>query len=668
MPDAGDFRIELELSLPRGGRESAIVLGTESELVVASGAGRWKLKGRFFRAGDVPIELTTPELKPGKSFNLAIERRGETVSIGVDGAVIHRGPCSPAALGLLGIDPEVGLVQLYTFSATGSFVGIMADKPFGNAFGMQLRPRPETLSAVWAPAIVREALTNESSILTRRDGALEIYSVTKPESDSVSVIRSEDGGLTWSEPRIAFALPGRAYYALVVIEAADGALHAVVHILGDGPGGYRGRLYEVYHTRRYGAEGWSKPRKVIPGYIGSINGYIELGKSGRLVLAVGRAVPEREQLPKSGPDLGWNDTVVYISDDQGESWRSSPDQLSLELATPNVTRYGAIEPALLELRDGRVWMLVRDRGGRLWETTSADGERWPALVRTAFISSDSPADLLRLRNGKIMLLVNACQNWTDPRSYAMGGREVLQAAISGDDGKTWRGFREILHETNVVSGGDRGTSYASLTENAAGKVVVASGQGEGKRAILMFDPRWLEETEARNDLSVGPVEWTQYGDDGLQGETLADGKRALAIPLKSTGLCGALWNFPLAATGELSFRIQVPVTASALKLSLNDHFTRIDDRRASEHAVATMGLDELLPRERDPERWLDVRVNWSQAGTGGEVELTIDGQSAGRIARQRPAQLGVNYLRVEFRASSDQGRVLLADAVMRVKD
>src|SRR4030095_4680465 len=100
------------------------------------------------------------------------------------------------------------------------------------------------------------------------------------------------------------------------------------------------------------------------------------------------------------------------------SWGQPRDPRAHRLAPPNITRCGAIEPVVLGLRDGRVWMLVRDRGGRLWQSISTDGERWPALERSPFISSDSPAELLRLRNGRVVLFVNACQNWTDSRSYA----------------------------------------------------------------------------------------------------------------------------------------------------------------------------------------------------------------------------------------------------------
>ena len=666
-PEAGDFRVELDLALPRAGRESLLVFGPGSELAFASGSRTWKLRGRFFRAGDAPIEVAAPDVKPGKSFNLVIERRGAVVAISVDGREVFRGACSPGAVSELGLDPDLGVVHLYTLAATGRFGPVTSEaKAFGNPFGMQLRPAPRDLRAVWAPAIVREAPTNEASIVARRDGSLELYAITKPESDSVSVLRSRDGGLTWGEPALAFRLPGRAYYALVVLEAADGSLHAVYHILGDGPGGYRGRLYEVYHTRRPpGAAVWSEPQKVVPGYVGSINGFIQLSALGRLVLAVARAIPAREQPPANGPDRGWNDTFVYLSDDQGATWRQSPDPLSLVLGAPNVTRYGAIEPALLELRDGRIWMLVRDRGGRLWQSFSRGGERWSDLERTNFISSDSPADLLRLRDGRIVLLTNPCQNWTDPRSYAMGGREILQAAISADDGSTWRGFREILHETDIVSGGDRGTSYASLAENAAGKVVVVSGQGEGKRAVLMFDPGWLEEGGANNDLTLGPVEWTQYGDEGLRVEKLPDGRSALAIPQKSTGLCGAQWNFPLTAAGEISARIEVPAEVLGLRLVLNDHFTRIDDAKAAAHAVYSIPLD--APAAGAAPRARELRLRWTDATHGGQLTLEIDGRPAGTLAAQRPAQFGVNYLRVEFRSTADQGSVRLTDLTSRAK-
>lgn len=529
---------------------------------------------------------------------------------------------------------------------------------------MRLRPAPRDVAAVWSPAIVRDAPTNECCVLNRRDGTIELYSITKPASDSVSVMRSSDGGLTWTEPQVGFPLPGRAYYAVKVLEARDGALHAVVHIFGEGPGGYRGRLYEVYHARRepHAAE-WSAPRRIVPGYVGSIRGFTQLASTGRLVLAVARAIPERQAAPKSGPDFGWNDTLVYFSDDRGTTWREAADPLTLALAGENVTRHGAIEPVVLGLRDGRVWMLVRDRGGRLWQSISPEGERWPALERSPFISSDSPAELLRLRNGKIVLFFNACQNWGNPRSYAMGGREVLHAAISADEGKTWRGFREVLHEPDLTTRGDRGSAYPSAAETRDGKVVLASGQGEGKRAIVMFDPGWLEEREQSDNLSEGALRWSAYGSAGVHAETSAGEVRSIALPLSSTKPGGASWNFPLAESGEISLRIRIPAGVSDLRLCLNDHFNRIDDPKAAEHAVFMVSLDQGL--KNDPTREHVVSLRWRDSTKLGALHVDLDGQPMETTKAQRPAQFGVNYFRVEFRGTTDEGRVELSQVSAR---
>jgi hypothetical protein len=526
--------------------------------------------------------------------------------------------------------------------------GRAAEPAASVTFGLRLRAAPTALAEVHAPVVVTGAPTNEASLVRRADGSLELYSVAKPASDAVQVLRSRDGGLTWSDPSVAFPLPARAYYALQVLEAADGAMHAVVHLQGEGPGGYRGRLYEVYHLcRPVGADAWSTPVRVVPGYVGSIRGFIQL-RSGRLLLAVGRAVPEREKASSSGPDLGWNDTRVYLSDDQGGSWRQSPDVLSLELSGRGVTRYGAIEPVLLELSGGRVWMLVRDRGGRLWQSVSVDGARWPALVRGDLLSSDSPAACLRLRDGRIVLLTNGCQNWSDPRSYAAGGREVLHAAISADEGTTWRGFREVLQDTPTEAKGDRGTAYPTLVENNAGKVVLVSGQGEGKRALVMFDPAWVQATELRDDLAIGPVNWTAFGGVDLLARGPAE-ERVLRLSAPAATGAGACWNFPLAAAGEIQFRVQSGPGLAGARFSFTDHFNRGDDRKAAEHAVFSVEAKQLGLASGAAGTWSTVTVTWDS--THATAHIAESGATIPIQALRAPLR-GLNYLRIDLPAAA----------------
>lgn len=660
-PGAGDFVASFDLGLPREKRESSVVIDSVSEIVMRGETGMWELRGRFFRAGEKAIPVKAPPFKPGKEFTLSVERVGSRVRVVVAGTEIYAGVCGTEALSSLGLDPGTGAVRLNTFTASGN-VAQGTRRLFDNGFGLQLRPKPASAREVFAPVIVREAPTNECSLVARHDGTLEIYYVTKPASDSISVIASNDGGLTWGEPHIAFPLPGKAYYAVKAVEDRNHDVQLVYHLFGQGEGGYNGRLYEVYHTtKKSGGDEWTKPQLVVPGYVGSIRGLTAL-KSGRLLLGVGKAIPGREKAPADGPDFGLHDTLVYYSDDGGGTWLRSPDALKVELRKKFLTRYGAVEPVMIEHLSGGVWMLVRDRGGWLWESRSADGSRWSALQPTRLISSDSPAELLRLRDGRMVLLVNACQNWGDPLSYAAGGREVLQAAISSDDGKTWRGFREVLHETNLVGGGDRGTAYASAAETPDGKVAVVSGQGHGKHAIFLFDPDWLEQTVVTDDLSAGPIGWTQYGDEHVRVKALEDGTRALAIPIKSSGLCGASWNFPMAASGEMILKLRVPAGVTSLKLSLNDHFTRIDDAKAADHAVYTWAL----PVNKTPDSdWKEVRLSWKEAGQGTALAARVLGSPVISLPANRNAVFGVNYLRVEFTGSLDSGEVLIAGVSVR---
>ncbi len=268
---------------------------------------------------------------------------------------------------------------------------------------------------------------------------------------------------------------------------------------------------------------------------------------------------------------------------------------------------------------------------------------------------------MRLRDGKVLLLTNACQNWTNPRSYAMGGREVLHAAISADEGKTWRGFREVLHEPVAETRGDRGTGYASAVQNTAGQIVVVSGQGEGKRAILAFAPRWLEETAVAADPAGGAVQWTAYGGQGIERTTgdRSGAKAGWRIVGRKDAPSGASWNFPSAVAGELALVVAATADVAGITLALNDHFTRVDDLKATEHAVFSVPLAPGTAERR-------VRVRWSgAAGVAGEIVVEVDGRETARTAARRPAQFGVNTLRVDFRAGAAESGLVVRELAMK---
>jgi hypothetical protein len=69
-------------------------------------------------------------------------------------------------------------------------------------------------------------------------------------------------------------------------------------------------------------------------------------------------------------------------------------------------------------------------------------------------------------------------------------------------------------------------------------------------------------------------------------------------------------------------------------------------------------LEALVGQEDAP--WHDVRLEWSDATRAGLMAIEIDGKPMARVVAQRPAQFGLNYLRIEFRSISDDGRIFIA--------
>ena len=110
---------------------------------------------------------------------------------------------------------------------------------------------------------------------------------------------------------------------------------------------------------------------------------------------------------------------VAISTDEGRTWR-----LHGAVSAPP----WPLENMIVELKDGRLWMLIRTSSGVLWQSHSSDKGRtwtpgWPSTIK----SPGSRFFVRRLASGNL-LLVN---------HYNFIGRNNLTAQRSTDDGVTW---------------------------------------------------------------------------------------------------------------------------------------------------------------------------------------------------------------------------------------
>ena len=120
-----------------------------------------------------------------------------------------------------------------------------------------------------------------------------------------------------------------------------------------------------------------------------------------------------------------------ISTDEGKTWK---------LHGAVKTEKAGLENMIVELKDGRLWMLIRTEKV-LWESHSSDkGRTWTPGRPTSIPTPHSRFFIRRLASGSL-LLVN---------HYKFTGRSHLTAQLSTDDGVTWNDGL-LLDERSGVS-------------------------------------------------------------------------------------------------------------------------------------------------------------------------------------------------------------------------
>jgi hypothetical protein len=120
-----------------------------------------------------------------------------------------------------------------------------------------------------------------------------------------------------------------------------------------------------------------------------------------------------------------------ISTDEGKTWK---------LHGAVKTEKAGLENMIVELKDGRLWMLIRTEKV-LWESHSSDkGRTWTKGRPTTIATPHSRFFIRRLASGHL-LLVN---------HYKFTGRSHLTAQLSTDDGATWNDGL-LLDERSGVS-------------------------------------------------------------------------------------------------------------------------------------------------------------------------------------------------------------------------
>lgn len=237
---------------------------------------------------------------------------------------------------------------------------------------------------------------------------------------------SDDGGQTWSRPRLAVGAPD---------PSGKRQRGALVGNLWTDP---RGRLWLFFDQTVIGAKGptanwWIRcdnPDAAEPVWSKPVSFALGCTLNKPTVLASGEWL-----LPVShwAEQTAW----VYESTNEGQSW--------LPRGSVKFPDWEFDEHMLVELRDGRLWMLARTRG-QPHETFSDDrGKTWTKPRTAATVQNINARFFLRrLKSGRILLVKNGTPSERLPR------RSHLSAFLSDDDGQTWRGGL-VLDERHTVS-------------------------------------------------------------------------------------------------------------------------------------------------------------------------------------------------------------------------
>jgi hypothetical protein len=522
---------------------------------------------------------------------------------------------------------------------------------------------PPELSKLDGPSVMSPLPDGRLIAVIDRTGA------TGPEA---AAQYSSDGGRTWSEPETLFTLPkDMGNWGLHnVLTDRQGELHLFyqtdAHTAGKGLYEMRFDIYHVGSTD--GRKSWKKPVLVREGYNGSMLSVIEL-KSGRIVLPVCYLTPRVWSNRGKGfdafTDMGRFSSGVVYSDDEGDSWSESA--IELKVPSPYIGADGIIEPIALELKDGRVWLLLRTQLGRMFESFSQDGSEWTKPTPTSILSSDSPPSLTRLKDGRIVMLWNNCLRF----AYAQGGRHVLHAAISDDDGRTWSGYREVARNPFVEEppppNGDHGVSYTLPALTSGGEIITPlSVGGTGGMWLLRFNPEWLLETSRKADFSSSAEGWTSFGTKGVQivAHPEKPGAGALEISKPEPDWpSAAVWNFPNGMNGRLKIHLKLNSGFAGARIGLTDHFSVPFDPEDQYHNLFNLDIGpngKLQQGEISPGQWHDLELNWNVAKQ--ECRVLVDGIEAGALPMQRRTS-GVNYLRIRSTVDNIDRAGLLIDDV-----
>lgn len=323
--------------------------------------------------------------------------------------------------------------------------------------GAHLLDQPGLLAAGFVADPPPTPECHAGTLAERPDGRVVVawFGGTREGHIDVGIWASEFDGEAWSAPReIVQPLkpdgthPSR--FNPVLFQYPDHGPMALFHLSG-ALGEAEGNL----SVSRDGGATWTEPARLPDGVRGPTKNKPILLDDGTLLC------------PDNGSSLKFDRTR-----DGGQTWLEPS-------VAPDPQKLGAIQPALLKHRDGRVQALGRSQSGAIVTTWSSDGgATWSPLEKTSLPNNFSGVDAITLADGRHLLVYNHAKT---PEGKWGGPRTPLNVAVS-DDGVNWSAAVVLEDEPGEYS-------YPAVIQASDGTVHVLYTWHRVRMKHAVLDPR-----------------------------------------------------------------------------------------------------------------------------------------------------------------------------------
>lgn len=560
-------------------------------------------------------------------------------------------------------------------------------------------------SDIWEPVEVAVPDADAwNNLCVMPDGEIRMYGVYRKESvfqrnPRRCYISSKDGGLSWKRHMVEgkYTLGKSTYVPHLgkYVDVRDMGLDGSYVLIGDSPDDENPMRIMFSETP-----------------CGEVGTVFPMRSRDRVIVVA------HEKRPELHPTAFF--AVIYYADGELRQWTKvsldavpfyKPEEGKTGVRWQQNNRENTIE----ELSDGTLVMISRTALDYHYICFSTDGgETWTKPAPSIFHGTGTMPRLKRLSDGRLVFLWcntrplpeldDADGIWED----VFTNRDANHIAISEDEGKNWRGFREIAlnpHRNAAdfrslggpEEGRDKSVHQFEALELPYGKLMVVYGQHFACRRIVIMDLKWLYETERRENFIhglraissqgyvksvlgcyrgtedaplsyVGHCAYNRVNSAMMVPDPVNDGREVLHICHTNdsrlvSNVGGAVWNFPSAGKGSVT--VKAHVGGAGLRVSLLDHWMNPCDDEVRKIANFSVTMTDSI---QDANSFY-TRVRFDFDCEENAVEVYINERFVSKSKMRGAHPHGISYLHLQSAAQEqDPVGALVAELQFVGKD